>query len=250
MSLDDLVQERALLVPGTVVKDSQTSSSPEQSPKPTVIRPTSGRFKIGTSSTVAPKDSGNGRTLVSIGTKPTLIEKNFMRFLIMDAPRQSNLHLYIKEMARNNVTDVVRVCEPIYRGDELKHAGIRLHEMEFKDGCSPSKDLVMTWLELVENTFFPPITSSSSSVSSFPPEAPSKAPAIAVHCVAGLGRAPLMVAIALIEFANMEPLDAVNYIRSKRRGAINEKQCLYLESYKRQYKVKKGVVTTPCCVIS
>lgn len=38
--------------------------------------------------------------------------------------------------------------------------------------------------------------------------------ALAVHCVAGLGRAPVMVAIALIE-NGMEPLDAVSFIRSK-----------------------------------
>ena len=72
---------------------------------------------------------------------------------------------------------------------------------------------------------------------------------IAVHCVAGLGRAPVMVAIALIEFANMDPVEAVSFIRASRRGAINEKQLLYLERYKKQYK--KGGADAGCsCVIS
>jgi protein tyrosine phosphatase type 4A len=52
-----------------------------------------------------------------------------------------------------------------------------------------------------------------------------------VHCVAGLGRAPALVAIALIELG-MQPLDAVEYIRSKRRGAFNKPQINYLDAYK------------------
>jgi len=178
--------------------------------------------------------ASGGAGAMSIGTKPTLIEVKPMRFLIMDAPRQMNLHLYIKEMRKHHVTDVVRVCEPTYHGGELNSAGINLHESEYKDGTSPPKELIMTWLQLVEKTFFLPGNETSSSC-------------IAVHCVAGLGRAPVMVAIALIEFANMEPIDAVSFIRARRRGAINEKQLLYLEQYKKMYK--RAGPDAACCVI-
>lgn len=171
---------------------------------------------------------------MSIGTKPTLIEVKPMRFLIMDAPRQANLHVYIKEMRKHHVTDVVRVCEPTYHGGELESAGISLHESEYKDGTSPSKELIMTWLQLVERTFFLGAETSTSSC-------------IAVHCVAGLGRAPVMVAIALIEFANMDPVEAVSYIRQRRRGAINEKQLLYLEGYKKMYR--RAGPDGGCCTI-
>jgi protein tyrosine phosphatase type 4A len=40
--------------------------------------------------------------------------------------------------------------------------------------------------------------------------------AIAVHCVAGLGRAPVLVCIALVE-AGMDPYDAIAHIRKRRR---------------------------------
>ena len=51
----------------------------------------------------------------------------------------------------------------------------------------------------------------------------SESSVIGVHCLAGLGRAPVLVVIALIEHG-MKNLDAVELVRSKRRGMIWEKQ--------------------------
>ena len=89
------------------------------------------------------------------------------------------------------------------------------------------------------SSFFPLIPPSSPSrrlalcTRTFAKGNPGKA-TVAVHCVAGLGRAPVLVAIALIE-DGMEPLDAVHEIRSKRKGAINARQLAYLENtYKRR----------------
>jgi len=178
----------------------------------------------------------NGNIAVSIGTKPTLIEVKPMRFLIMDAPRQGNLHLYIKEMRKHSVTEVVRVCEPTYSSAELQAAGISLHEQEYPDGHSPPKEVIDHWLQLVEKTFFTSGTQQQDCSNN----------CIAVHCVAGLGRAPVLVAIALIEFANMDPVEAVSLIRRHRRGAINEKQLLYLEGYKKYYRAAGG---GGCCII-
>eukprot|EP00591_Stephanopyxis_turris_P005004 CAMPEP_0195514824 /NCGR_PEP_ID=MMETSP0794_2-20130614/6096_1 /TAXON_ID=515487 /ORGANISM="Stephanopyxis turris, Strain CCMP 815" /LENGTH=225 /DNA_ID=CAMNT_0040643149 /DNA_START=619 /DNA_END=1296 /DNA_ORIENTATION=- len=217
-----------------------------------------------------------------------------MRFLVMDAPRQSNLHLYIKEMKRHHVTDTVRVCEPTYQGDsDLRNAGIELHEMAYEDGTSPPKEVISEWLDLVQKRFYskasvvpsisvstpPPASTSAHESSSTPstsapvlqmlddksnvgvspaaaihsslspgkvgsaagvsdktPISNSNEKAIAVHCVAGLGRAPVLVAIALIEFEGFDPVNAVAFIRKHRRGAINEKQLNYLEQYRRQTK--------------
>lgn len=184
-----------------------------------------------------------------IGTELTLIEVNSMRFLIMDAPRTNNVHVYLKEMTKHHVTDVVRVCEPTYPTTDLKNAGIALHEMEYKDGSSPSPQLIQTWLQLVETTFFTNPSAGQGAPAAATEHkngtnAAAVPPCIAVHCIAGLGRAPVMVAIALIEFANMDSIEAVRFIRDRRRGAINQTQIIYLSSYRKQYKKKRGGVGT------
>lgn len=172
----------------------------------------------------------------------------------MDAPRQSNLHLYIKECRRHSVADVVRVCEEVtYKAAELQSAGIQLHEMPYPDGQSPPQEVLDRWLELVDRRFYQRGQkagghatgneggSDNTAVSSAPSASAAGAASegsqtIAVHCVAGLGRAPVLVAIALVEFAGMDPVEAVTLIRQHRRGAINEKQLNYLEQYRRSYK--------------
>ena len=184
----------------------------------------------------APRNTSGSSSIMMIGSKPTLITQSPMKFLIMDAPRQANLHLYIKEMRKHNVTFVVRVCEPTYHGGELVNAGIQLKEMAYEDGHSPPKEVIDEWLSLVDSVFYQ--SASSNTAES----------CIAVHCVAGLGRAPVLVALALIEFANMDPVEAVSFIRKQRRGAINEKQLIYLEGYKKRYR-KKGAAEGGCCVI-
>lgn len=67
-------------------------------------------------------------------------------------------------------------------------------------------------------------------------------PCIALHCVAGLGRAPLLVAIALVEYGQ-DPGQAVTFIRERRRGAINALQLQYLSSYKKQKKKSSSKCT-------
>lgn len=189
---------------------------------------------------------GTGRKRISIngvGTKPTLIVKGSkLRFLIMDAPRQGNLHLYIKQMQRYSVTDLVRVCEPTYQSGDLKSAGIEMHNMEYPDGHSPPQEIIDEWLRVVDDVFYQGKVDES--------EHEKTKPCIAVHCVAGLGRAPVMVAIAMIEFENIDPVEAVSFIRQHRRGAINEKQLMYLEGYKKSYLKKNGGAETSCCIIS
>ncbi|XP_029096242.1 protein tyrosine phosphatase type IVA 1-like isoform X2 [Monodon monoceros] len=89
-----------------------------------------------------------------------------------------------------------------------------IEDWPFDDGAPPSNQTVDDWLSLVTINFH---------------EDPGCC--IAVHCVAGLGRGPVLVALALIE-GGMKYEDAVQLIRQKQRGAFNSKQLLYLEKYR------------------
>lgn len=152
-----------------------------------------------------------------------IVYKN-MRFLIMDRPTDATIPAFLEELKSRNVTDVVRVCEGTYNTDLLESEGITVLDWQFDDGSPPPAKIVEDWFELLRTRFR---------------EHPEGC--IAVHCVAGLGRAPVLVALALIELG-MKYEDAVELIREKRRGAINAKQLSYLEKYrpKSRLKIKNG----------
>ncbi|XP_006810645.1 protein tyrosine phosphatase type IVA 2-like, partial [Neolamprologus brichardi] len=101
----------------------------------------------------------------------------------------------------------------------------------FDDGSAPPDQVVDDWLSLLQTKFR---------------DEPGSC--VAVHCVAGLGRAPVLVALALIE-CGMEYEDAVHLIRQKRRGALNAKQLHYLENYKPKLCLRsKDANGQSCCV--
>ncbi|KAF9105560.1 Protein tyrosine phosphatase type IVA 1 [Mortierella sp. AM989] len=147
---------------------------------------------------------------VRLMNRPALVEYKHMRFLISDAPSDSNLSLYIAEFAQHQTKDVVRVCDPTYITSPLDELGIKVYDWPFGDGEGPPLAITREWLKLVKVRFGEDQERSPAST-------------IAVHCVAGLGRAPLLVAIALIE-AGMSPEDSIAYLRERRRGVLNSKQ--------------------------
>ena len=111
----------------------------------------------------------------------------------------------------------------------------------FDDGSAPPANIVKGWLDLIDKVFPDPGKKKSAAAITAPttPQSPNNSaaqmdelPTIAIHCVAGLGRAPLLVAIALMEKAGMGAHEAIGYIRKRRKGAINAKQLQFIEKYK------------------
>jgi len=143
-----------------------------------------------------------------------------MRFLITERPSDVGMSSYLEELKRYSVSVVVRVCEATYSPDKLVSGGIQVVDLSFPDGQPPPQSVIDSWLELIRSQF----TNHPDGC-------------VAVHCVAGLGRAPVLVALALTELG-MKYEDAVELIRTKRRGAINTKQLGFLERYKPKSRLK------------
>ncbi|XP_018326029.1 protein tyrosine phosphatase type IVA 1 [Agrilus planipennis] len=162
---------------------------------------------------------------------PAEIELKGYKFLITDRPSDQNILSYIEELKKHNVKAVVRVCEPSYQTDEIKNAGIEVFDLVYDDGTFPPNEVVEEWFKILKKKFHDDPDSC-----------------IAVHCVAGLGRAPVMVALTLIELG-LKYEEAVELIRTKRRGAINAKQLAFLERYrpKSRLKLKNGHKNS-CCI--
>jgi len=156
---------------------------------------------------------------------PTVVEQGRMRFLITDQPDERQLKSYVSLLKENNVAHVARACEPTYKDTDL--APIRVHEFGFEDGSAPPSDVIKRWLDLCEACF----------INKKSPDYLSDGERIAVHCVAGLGRAPVLVVIALIE-DGMEPLQAAQFVRSKRKGALNTTQLHWVGGYVRTREKK------------
>lgn len=132
-----------------------------------------------------------------------------MSFLITHMPTENTIETYIsvstnfnpffsslhfQDLERHRANTLVRVCDPTYSAEEIRRHGIKVYDWKFEDGGWPTNDIIQKFLQLCLEVF----TSSNDT--------------IAIHCVAGLGRSPILVAIALVE-AGCKADDAIFLIR-------------------------------------
>jgi len=144
-------------------------------------------------------------------TQLTFIEYKTKRFYIGQSPTDENIRIFVKSLVANNIKHVVRLCKPMYDHTIIENENIYFYDLEMPDGLVPDKNIINQWNKINENVL--------------------DGEGILVHCVAGLGRAPLMVAISLINEL-MEPFEVIDLIRKKRPGSINSKQLEFLINYK------------------
>ncbi|CAH8657965.1 unnamed protein product [Dicrocoelium dendriticum] len=161
----------------------------------------------------------------------TLIEFKSARFLITDQPNPSNIQNFILACRLHGVNTLVRVCESTYDETLLEAAGIRVVGLEFEDGAPPPDPIVEHWFQLLGEVWH-----------SHP------GCCVAVHCKAGLGRAPALVAAALIELG-MQYDEAIELIRSRRDGALNARQIQYLEIFRPRKRLRLKSHADRCWIL-
>ncbi|OON14164.1 hypothetical protein X801_10048, partial [Opisthorchis viverrini] len=104
----------------------------------------------------------------------TTIEYKGINLIIMDSPTKSSVPYFVEHW-------------------------------EFSDGSPPPDNVLSDWFNLLRARFYTePKTASSNSTGAAGP--------VAVHCIAGYGRAPVLVAVALMELG-MPCADAIELIR-------------------------------------
>ncbi|RXG51695.1 hypothetical protein Avbf_07112 [Armadillidium vulgare] len=58
-------------------------------------------------------------------------------------PYESGIKIFylFQELKKHDVNDVVRVCEPTYKTDELRSGGITVTDLVFDDGTFPPNEV-------------------------------------------------------------------------------------------------------------
>lgn len=179
------------------------------------------------------------------GNKPAKLEKGGLRFVITDSPSDATIANHAEQLKELNVKHVCRATDPTYSTAPLKKNGIQVHELSFEDGSPPPDIVLERWLDLVEQCFLKPKKKKKCSGVEIEPLTGSEK--VSVHCVAGLGRAPILVAVALVEYCGLSSTEAVTFIRKERKGAFNKRQLKWLEDYSPKRQQLMGLCN---CVIA
>lgn len=145
----------------------------------------------------------------------TFIEYKNKHFYISHSPTNENIMFFIEALKKNNIKHVVRLCKPTYDFNIIQNENINCYHLEMEDGSVPTEHIINEWNNIQSNI--------------------NESEGILVHCLAGLGRAPIIVSISLINY-NMEPTEAINLIRKHRPGSLNSKQINFLVNYKPNIK--------------
>jgi cell division cycle 14 len=124
----------------------------------------------------------------------------------VDGTRTFSPSYYVNIFRELGVSTVIRLNAPQYNPSAFMAAGIEHYDLPFDDCTPPSQAVVARFLRIVD-------------------AAPG---AIAVHCLAGLGRTGTLVAVFLMLAHGFTARDAIAWLRVIRPGCVIGEQQRYL----------------------
>ncbi len=149
----------------------------------------------------------------SIGKSFTYINHDGLKIFITETPNDSNIGSFITQLNQNGIKHVVRLCGQTYDPQSIINSNINFYDWVYPDGSIPTQEIIINWNKIIQLN-----------------------EPVLVHCIAGLGRAPLLAVVSLIE-KKMDQIDAIDFIRNKRPGSLNSKQIEWLAAYKPKKKI-------------
>lgn len=159
------------------------------------------------------------REIFSVHQKPVIILFGNFKYVVSPSPNPSSIYDYKDFLLSNGVTTIVKLCrEKMY--EELKD--INILDIPIEDGSVPDIQEMKQWIDIIKK--------EKNNVNG-----------IAVHCISGLGRAPLFVCVGLIKVEKMGALDAISLVRSKIPYALNSKQLKFI------FELEK--TNNSCCIM-
>ncbi|KAK5647169.1 hypothetical protein RI129_002061 [Pyrocoelia pectoralis] len=139
-----------------------------------------------------------------------LIPRKFLAFIGPTDNITVNTHppdYYVKYFLENDIKTVIRLNNKLYDPAVFKNSGIEHHDLFFPDGTIPTKQILMRFLDISENT----------------------RAAIAVHCKAGLGRTGSLIGAYIIKHYCMTAHETIAWLRICRPGSVIGQQQGWLE---------------------
>jgi protein tyrosine phosphatase type 4A len=172
------------------------------------------------------------------------VQNRCLRFLVCDCPTNFSIGSYVEEFKKYHVKKIIRLCEKTYDSNHFRDIA-EVIDFTIIDGGVPDEQTIKEWIIVLNDIFFRNdlYVGTNSQI-------PSNLPSVAIHCTAGLGRAPLMVAIALVVFTSKNYLDVVYMLRAKLGTVLNTKQLNYLSNFdNKKYLKMLHWRNTPNCVV-
>lgn len=119
----------------------------------------------------------------------------------------NDVHLLEYLIILEGIDTIVNFSENIHSFIPSK----KVIHLPFKDGGVPDKSIVRNWLNILSK---------------------SDTRNILIHCDSSVGRAPLMLAIAMMHTSTTTGVDVVQELRQKIPSALNTKQLNFVLNYK------------------